>query len=214
MSAPPNVESMTKNKSPLDFVDMIFIHETLIPNDFEDWLDRVENKVIENRLNKQIPKIVVIGDKKKGLTPKKCIHTKTHGYISMPVDLRQVLFSCASGVKTIFSRYRLDNIGWANISAPVFTARKADLEGLSEFGSSITLSQPLNPGAILFLHGSIFENAPEKHMCARFYYSEPHPEQKGLFKCYFLYFGITDAFLKFTRNYIREKYASEKEKNT
>jgi hypothetical protein len=64
----------------------------------------------------------------------------------------------------------------------------------------------------LFLRRSIFENATHQTVAARFYRCEEHTSKKGCYACSVLYFGITDAFLKFARNYFRETYAANKAK--
>lgn len=201
-----------KYRNPLERIDMMFINSHLIPRDVEGWLERFEEKFKENRLGKSLPKIVVMADSEEtALSPLRCMGLPFYGYIEYPVNMHQVAFTCATGIHSKFSRYTIENLNYADIRLPVYLAKHAMLEGLSEFGSSVVMSQPIADGALLYLHGSIFENAPGGHLCARFYLSEPHPENKDKYRCHFLYYAIDDAFLKYTRNFIREQYTSGKE---
>ncbi|MCB0421477.1 MAG: hypothetical protein KDD61_10810, partial [Bdellovibrionales bacterium] len=209
---PPMAQSERgKFKTPLSRIDAIVINSHLIPTDVEGWLERLTEKIKDSRLNTRIPKIIIMADSNEtDLSPIRCLNLPFYAYIDYPINPKQLVFSVTQATGSTFSRYTVSNLRYADLRIPVFLAKHALLEGLSEFGASIRLAQPLADGALLYLHGAIFDSAPGGHLAARFYLTEPHPENKNYFKCHFLYYAITDAFLKYTRNYIREQYTSGK----
>ena len=91
-------------------------------------------------------------------------------------------------------------------------AKKAELTQISEFGGTIKQNRPLAPGSPLYLHTFIYENAPGRNLTATVYHCEQSESEKGAYECALLYFGINEAFLKYTRSWIRDNYASLKGK--
>jgi hypothetical protein len=83
---------------------------------------------------------------------------------------------------------------------------------VSEFGATLKMPNSLKPGSMLYLFGSIFQNAPDGNLCCRVYHTEEDEADKGQYRNSLVFFGISDSFLKFTRSYIRDAYAAKKSK--
>jgi hypothetical protein len=128
--------------------------------------------------------------------------------------MRRFLFLMAQAISNPFSVYTFENIGWKTDHIPAKIAREARLTELAEFGATLRSEQPLKPGTMIYLFRDIYQNAPDQNLCVRVYFSEEDSAEKGTYLNSVVYFGITDTFLKFTRSYIRETYASKKAKES
>lgn len=110
-----------------------------------------------------------------------------------------------------YTVYNFNNIGWSKSRVGIQVSKQAQLKSLAEFGATISHSRPIAPGTFLFLRKSIFDNAPRKNLCARFYACEEDSAEKGKYLCSLIYFGINEAFTKFARSWFRETYAASKQ---
>ncbi|MCB0414390.1 MAG: hypothetical protein KDD50_08660 [Bdellovibrionales bacterium] len=205
------IEEMNRRSPRLTKIDVLIINFKMIPSDFDSWYENL-NEGARNRgllnQNKKI-KVIVIGEKsyeKAYYFSKKPIR----GLLNSPINAHELAINISIVTNNSFTLYCLKNTHWLDTKAYVFVAKSAILETISEFGSTIQLPSPIAPGTSLFLHGSIFAEAPNRSLAARFYHSEPHESEKNKFSCSVIYFGINESFLKYARNWIRENYASKK----
>ncbi len=217
ISLPSAEESTTKKiKKKLESLDLLVINQAFLPQDVAAWYEGFQQAAKAKGLiapHKNIP-VIVTGTES---TPR-----PLEDYLMAPVDRliylnnesRVLMTAAAELLEHEFTRYRKSNIFWQPIRLPVHIAKKTWLEQMSEFGASIRQPRPLQPGTILYLRGSIFENAPNQNLCARFYRTEDHPSESGQYLCHLLYYGINDSFLKFARSWFRETYTASKQKDT
>jgi hypothetical protein len=158
------------------------------------------------------PKIIVMAEDGRNIDFEKLSRSNVYGFLYKPIEVRRFLFLIGQAIESPFTVYNFENIGWKTDIIPAKIARDAKISEIAEFGSTILSEQQLKPGTMLYLFRSIFSNAPDQNLCVRVYYSEENASEKGTYLNSVIYFGITDAFLKFTRTYIRETYASKKAK--
>ncbi len=86
------------------------------------------------------------------------------------------------------------------------------MDELSEFGLQITHSTPLREDTFLRFFSPIFLDTTGNGLLGRCLFSV-RDDQDGLYRCFFNFFGATDAQLKHIRNWIRGDYAARKEKS-
>lgn len=156
--------------------------------------------------------ILVDETRAKNLNLKKFDNASIRGVFLKPADPKTLLFSLSYWSHNQNTKYNFENINWQPVQWQVHLATDIVLEEVSEFGASLRYPFRLSPGTVLFLRGSIYASTAEQNIAVRFYLSEEHPAHKGQWTNAVLYFGITDAFTKFARNYFREHYAQSKAK--
>lgn len=196
----------------LESLECLIIDHALLPEDINAFLKGLKEGVARAGLRapKDGPRVIVTATEKQKVDFDKLYNSDIFGFVYKPLEIRRVLFLAAQAMDTPFSVYAFENIGWKADIIPAKIARPATMVELSEFGATIKTQQPLKPGTMLYLFKSIFINSHDQNLCVRVYHSEENSTEEGTYLNSVVYFGITDAFLKFTRSYIREKYASQK----
>ena len=140
----------------------------------------------------------------------KFLRFNVHAYFIRPVDSKALCSLTSRLANAPFTRFCPDNLGWMSVSWNAYAAKQVKLIEISEFGCTVRTKKPLRVGTTIFLHGFIYKNAPDESLCARLYHYQKDPHEDGDYLCHFLYFGIDDSFLKYTRSWVRENYASKK----
>ncbi len=210
---PPQPRSPVSDSPTLDSLDLLIINQALLPPDVASWWTGFQEAVKAKGLippHLQVPVLLIAKEGKlKSIEP----------FLQAPIDqlmifsgeTRPILMASAHLMSHPYTRYCSSNIVWQMTSLPIHIAKKSLLEQVAEFGASIRHPRPIQPGTFLYLRGSIFDQAPNRNLCARFYRTEPHPSEAGEHLCHLLYFGINDSFLKYTRSWFRETYAASKQ---
>ena len=198
----------------LDSIDAIVMDERMIPREFEDWYVEISKRREQQKLNPNGKplKIIAFGDSKE-ITEEDfdfVLGKKIKNLLVKPVDSKAICYHLSKILDNSFTRYNPDNLGVYNVHWPAYVAKRVRLVAISEFGCTVESKKPLRIGTTVFLHGFIYDKAPGHNLCARLYACEEEPNKPGMFTCYFTYFGIDDQFLKYTRTWIRENYASQK----
>lgn len=207
---PPDIVKTVNTE--INSLDMIIIDESLAPNS-EQWIDALYQRASLCGLihNHQPITVIIMCRPGSGWKPERYNKPNVFGFIEKPIDARNALYDIALGLNAEFTKYTFSNISWSPKKLPVHIAREVELKALSEFGANIVYPKPLAAGSTLYLHRSIFDNAPGKNICARVYHCEEYNSDSSPgYLCSFLYFGIRDSFLKYTRSWVMENYASEK----
>ncbi|USN48450.1 MAG: hypothetical protein H6626_05005 [Pseudobdellovibrionaceae bacterium] len=194
-------------------IDMIVVNHVFLPENVDSWIDNVNELAGKAGL---LPpsgkiKVVVIAQEAESFPVRRYIDSKAYGLLFKPVVNSRLLFHISTALNASFTLYNFTNIGWKETSIVAYAAKPVQLESLSEYGATIKHPRPFSDGTFLYLHGSIFEKAPDQNLCARAYKSQKDENSKNSYHCSFLYFGINESFLKYTRSWIRELYASSKE---
>ncbi|MCB0392479.1 MAG: hypothetical protein KDD58_14410, partial [Bdellovibrionales bacterium] len=212
---PPSPDALKREL--LDSVDAIIMDERMVPRDFENWYMNVSQRIDQQHLNAngQPLKILTFADPK-DINDEDfdfLLRKKIRTLLMKPVDSKAICYHLSKALDNKFTRYNSDNIGSYAVHWPAYVAKKVNLVAISEFGCTIESEKPLRIGTTVFLHGFIYNHAPNQNLCARLYACEEDKKNQGMFKCYFTYFGIDDHFLKYTRTWIRENYAQQKSLN-
>ncbi|MBK7843151.1 MAG: hypothetical protein IPJ71_05560 [Bdellovibrionales bacterium] len=211
-----NLEWVNPKNHLLKNLDLLIINNDLIPDNVDSWIEGIQalaSGVGICSANRPM-NILIISDTTTRMASiqKKYRNAKISALLFKPLDVKSLLFQTSILCRSPFTKYNFENQNFAETNFEAHLTKEVRLDGISEFGSSITHPSKIEPGTVLFLHEGIFEKAPESALAARFYHSEPHPSQKGMFTCSFAYYGINDAFLKFCRTWIRDNYAAKKAK--
>ncbi|MCB0365886.1 MAG: hypothetical protein H6624_07135 [Bdellovibrionaceae bacterium] len=216
LSTLEDVAWMKGQDTKLERLDLLVVSEDLVPENVDSWLEGLRGLAEKNDLigaGEEL-KVVVMADN----VTKKRLQTYRHSKISglhlKPHNVRALLFECSNHLQAPFTKHNFENQQWLTPKIHAHMTKEVTLEGLSEFGSTLQSPAEIQPGTVLFLHEDIFDNAPNQCLAARFYHSEEVQGQKGIFTCAFIYYGITDAFLKFCRSWIKNNYAAKKSKES
>lgn len=210
---PPDVRGQKVDPlSPvLTTFDAVVLDGRFLAEDADSWISGLEDLMRLHRM--PIPadgvKVIALAEESE-VKVKKLRDSRLFALLLKPHSMHLMLQAICIATKSPHSKYTFSNQGWFDINLEIFVAQEAVLNSISEFGASITHPRPIAPGTFLYLHGSIFNEAPDSILCARFYFCEPDANQKEQFECHFLYWGINDHFLRFARTWIRENYAQSK----
>ena len=210
---PPNQEELLKKHHYLSKLDLMILDDNNSPEGFEAWKTQINNYLNKNNMLKKqnsYLKVVRLAEKVTDIVVNQLRDKHVQSIHSKAMNNNQLLMSVADLLKITYTKYNWNNISWLSQQKPLHIATPSHLESLSEFGAFIKHSRPIAPGTFLFLHNSIFNQAPNKSLCVRFYYTEEDSSDKESHLSYFTYFGINDQFLKFVRSWIRENYAAKK----
>lgn len=210
---PPNQEELLKKHHYISKLDLMILDDNNSPEGFDSWKNQVNNYLNKNNMLKKpnsYLKVIRLAEKVTDNILQLLRDKHIQSIHSKAMNNNQLLMSIADLLKITYTKYNWNNISWLNQQKPLHIATPSHLESLSEFGAFIKHSRPIAPGTFLFLHNSIFNQAPNKSLCVRFYYTEEDSSDKESHLSYFTYFGINDQFLKYVRSWIRENYAAKK----
>ncbi len=214
----PDIKSLGGSRRQLQTiqsVDVLVIDYGLLPENIPAFLTGLSDALKNANIAcpAEGPKIIVIAaESYRAQLTKFLDEPRISALIFKPIEMRRLLYVASHLMGSTSTIYRFDNIPWKEDHIAAKIARESDLVEISEFGCTVRSSQPLKPGSMFYLFRSIYANAPDQNLCVRFYHSQENDGEKGTYLNSALYFGITDSFLKFTRSYIRETYASKKAK--
>ncbi len=101
--------------------------------------------------------------------------------------------------------------GFDSVREQVKLAQEVKMEMASEFGVQIRSTQIIKEGVFLRLFSPLFLDENYDGILARSYSSEADEKDKTMFHCVFSFYGISDAFLKHIRKWIRETHIAKKD---
>lgn len=211
MGPPPTIEAKAVER--INVLDAILIDRKCISGDTDAFVNGLKDGISNAGVKCPAdgPKVILMGEEQKVPDTNLLVKTKATGLVFKPLEVKRLCYALSSALDVPFTPYRFDNIGWKPDVVVAKLARDAHMVELSEFGATIRMNQKLKIGSMFYMFKSIFQNAPDNNLCCRVYHSA-ESEEDGLYLNYVSYFGITDAFLKYTRSYIRETYADKKSK--
>jgi hypothetical protein len=197
----------------LNSLDLLVIDQSLLPPELDSWVEGFKEKLMIKRFirDNKLPPVIILNSKEPDEGIERFKESSAFQLIHKPLDMRSLIYSIASSLNIPFTKYKFKNINWIDVSFKANIAKEIQLEELSEFGVTLRSNNALAPGTTLFLFGHFFDSAPDRNMCARVYFSTGNPNMENTYLCYLIYYGINDQFLKYTRNWIREHYASKKQ---
>ncbi|MEK6553806.1 MAG: hypothetical protein AABZ31_01085 [Bdellovibrionota bacterium] len=214
MSAPAKTElkSFVKLKS----LDALVIERRALTSDIPAFINSLREALKKESIQTPPngPKIILVSDEMVVEEIEGLLNSQIDGLVFKPIEVKRVCYALSNLLNIPFTLHNFNNVGWKSDHIPAKLAREAEMTQLSEFGATLKMSQKLRVGTMIYLFRGIFKNAPDSNLCCRVYGSEENESEEGGFLNYVSYFGITDAFLKFTRSYIRETYAGNKAKES
>lgn len=216
MSPPENRILHTKRIEPLASLDAMIIDVACIPGDLDLFINGLREAVANCNIKSfgDGPRVILLApEKHKPELFAKALRSKAIALLTKPIEVKRLCYVMHCALDNPFTMYNFENTGWKVDSIAGKIAREAELTELAEFGATIKMSQKLKTGSMIYLFKSIYANAPDSNLCCRVYHAVENEAEEGTFLNYVTYYGITDAFLKFTRAFIRETYAGKKAKD-
>lgn len=212
ISAPAKSELASFEK--LKQLDAIIIEKKSFSGELTTFITAINEALKRENIKSQSTglKIILTSDELTAEETESILKTGVAGLVFKPFEVKRLCYTLSNSLNNPFTINNFENIGWKDDVIPAKLARDAELIQLSEFGATLRMPQKLRVGTMFYLFRSIFKNAPDTNLCCRVYSSEENENDEGGFLNYVTYFGISDSFLKFTRNYIREAYAGQKAK--
>ncbi|MCB0411712.1 MAG: hypothetical protein KDD22_04260, partial [Bdellovibrionales bacterium] len=212
IAKPQKVKDLLMRRSRFSHWDLLIVDSRLLGSDPDSWIENMQNQA--RRLNyiglEEKLKVIVLASNPSQQPPEKYKNPAFVGLCYRPMENRNFIFNVSQALESKYTVYHWENLRWTESVFYAQVAKKAHLIKMSEFGATIEHPKPIAPGTFLFLRGSIFDQAPRKNLCARFYNCEEDPNDKNKFHCQLIYFGINEAFNKYARSWFRETYATAK----
>jgi hypothetical protein len=213
--SPVSSEEMTDklgDVAELTSIDVMLIDAAFIPENFEEWLLNLKTAAVQKGQVKRAEdlRIILTSDRENRLERAWLDSPNVVGFLLKPFETRQLLTTLSLATHNTLTAYTFDNLGWADTGTNIHMSREIQIESVSEYGATLRSPTPFKPGSFFFLRKLIYDHAPNQCLCARVYFCEPHPKEKGQFQISALYFGINESFLKFARTWIRDSYAQSK----
>jgi hypothetical protein len=192
-------------------IDFILAHHSLVPTAIDSWIVGLNEYFSKKGLCKRPIPVIIIGDEKDQTRFRDFCLSTVNGLVLQPINRKALSNYVSFYSSNPFTTNRDANLNWSSQRLIAYVARETTIEAMAEFGGTFVNSHPLAVGTNIYLHCEIFNKATDRPVLARVYGSEPHPQVKDQYICHVLFFGIQDQFLKFTRSWIRETYASSKQ---
>jgi len=205
------VDHLVSQVKPMAF-DIWILDSGFMPHEPSEWMENIRTRAVQVGLcqRPQDLKFIILTDREQ-IPPGVLNQPDILGSFCKPPELRQLTFLLSEALGNTNTLYHFDNLGWAEPNLPIHVSKEVALLSISEYGATISSSQRMAPGTLIYLRKSIYENAPNNCLAARVYMCEEDPSNSDRFLVYATYFGISDGFLKFARTWIRENYAHQKE---
>ena len=213
------MSTFTADNSPegqLQKLDLLIIDAGFIGNNPTSWIEGLSAAARQKGLlaDKERLKVMILMDENNPPANLKVFsQPEIVSLVNKNGELRSMLVQIATHIENPFTIYNVGNIGWASANFNIHVSKDIQLEQISEFGAVIRHPRPIRPGTFLFMRKSIFDNAPNQCLAARFYACTEHSKYPGEYQCSALYYGINDMFMKFARQWFRETYAQSKQKD-
>jgi hypothetical protein len=210
----PPAKAEVRNFEKLKSLDALIIDRRAISSEIPAFINSLNEALTKESINTPPggPKVIIMCDEQPVEEIENILSFKVSGLIFKPLEVKRVCYTLSNLLNIPFTIHNFNNIGWKTDHIPAKLARDSHMIELSEFGATLQMNQKLRVGTMFYLFRGIFKNAPDQNLCCRVYHSVENEGEEGGFLNYVSYFGITDAFLKFTRTYIRETYAGNKAK--
>lgn len=223
LTVPPAEHSPIHEEHEIDHIDAIIIDNSFIPQAVQEWIIGLNNQALKTYPKTQDHpiRLIVMAEESPNVNFKHFLDTPVQTVLFKPLENKRVLYHVTNAINSEYCIYNKKNIGWYERTLICYIAKEALLVEIAEYGCAIKLAKPLTTQTPIYLHEFIFENAPDGNLCAKVLYVQKadtaeNPDKESTIEgdslCYLLFFGINDAFLKFTRSWIRESYAQKKEK--
>ncbi len=129
----------------------------------------------------------------------------------VPVDRKQMIDKINFHVHGLCSNDGIVTPGFDAVNEVVKLAQEVKMEMASEFGVQIRTNQPIREGVFLRLFSPLFLDENYDGILARSYSAEVDEKNKNEFHNVFSFYGISDAFLKHIRKWIRETHIAQKD---
>jgi hypothetical protein len=216
LTAPDGLAAKSNELIRITSLDAVIINVDYLPEEPQAFVIGLAEAAKKAKLKTPPggPKVIVICNDKQTFNFSKLFYSGVFGLIYKPMEVRRVVQNLSAAIQNPFTVYTFPNLSWRHDHIPAKLGRPATMVEISEFGASFECKTVLKKGSMFYLFESIFVNAPEANLCCRVIHSEESKDGGGMMRHTVVYFGITDAFLKFTRSYIREIYALQKAKES
>ncbi len=212
---PSDHEKSIADKNPkLSKIDLVIAHRDFISENVDIWIKQFQAKCEEKKLCRKDSQVkFIIIDPMQTILEKQIPFNSNIVSILHSAGARKVLFSLVAQSLTLrHTLFAAHNLNFAEAEFDAHIGRPILLNSISEYGASVTSRINIPVGSVFFLHGPLFDKSQERMVAAKFYFSKEMEleKDKKVFVCHFIYFGVTDDFLKYARSWIRENYAQQK----
>ncbi len=194
-------------------LDSILIDASGITQTVESWATHVKSFLESVKILAPEKKISVIA-----LLPEKAIgkledfkKTFFSDVIVMPLDRKHLIEKVNFHVTGLCTDQGVMTPGFDAVNEDVKLAQEVKMEMASEFGVSIRTNQPIKEGVFLRLFSPLFLDENYDGILARSYSAKVDEKNKSEYHNTFSFYGISDAFLKHIRKWIRETHIAQKD---
>ncbi len=210
-TAKPEVDSNTAIKD----IDAILVDASGISQPVDSWALYIKAFLEDTHILNDGKKVAIIA-----LLPEKMVgkidefkKSFFSDVILTPIDRKFVIEKINFHVPGLYTDTGLMNPHFDPITADIKIAQEVKMEMASEFGIQIRSGKAIREGVFLRLFSPLFLDENYDGILARSYSSKVDDKNKSEFHNVFSFYGISDAFLKHIRKWIRDTYIAQKDTN-
>ncbi len=205
----------TGGQSPAGDIDAVLIDASGITQTVESWASYVKAFLENTKLispDRRTPVIALLPEKASNKLEgfKKTFFSDV---IITPLERKYLIDKVNFHVHGLYSENGLITPAFDPVNEEVRVAQEVKMEMASEFGVQIRSNQPIREGIFLRLFSPLFLDENYDGILARSYSAKPDDKNRSEFHNVFSFFGISDAFLKHIRKWIREAHIAQKDPN-
>ena len=184
-----------KEQQELPQVDMLIINGCNIDSQsVNTWLEKTHQTLLKAGLlpNKKVIPTTLVAGEASTLRPVNYCKRGISDFISKPLDRRLLVQKLIPRLAPEDLELSLQFSADYTYSSPIQVGRPIELEGINRFGLVVKNNKPIHPGVLTVFHSPLLTNKRGHGTLARSHFFEPHPDQPGQYRLYFLFYGMTE----------------------
>ncbi len=200
-------------KQPKLDLDAIIIDTSSVTDEIQEWAIRLKQFLESTKIEDGSKKIPVIALVPESAIPKldSFKHTGFADVILTPFDRKLIIDKLSLHVDGLCNEFGLTFPRYRDFSTHIYISQTVIMEMASEFGLQIRFAQPFREGLFLRFFSPLFQDENYDGILARSYAAIPSQKSSDEFHNIFSFFGISDAFMKHIRKWIRDTHIARKE---
>lgn len=200
-------------KNQLDQLYAIFIDASSMSTPVADWVHTIKaflDKTQALTASKSVAVVAMLPEGSK-VNLEDFENTLITDVLYLPLDRKLLFDKVALYVPGAYNDRGPVQVQYTNYPAKVQLGQKVKMEMASEFGLQINSSKAFREGVFLRFFSPYFLDENNEGILARSYSATEDKDNKGRYHNLFSFYGISDAFLKHIRTWIRDMHIHKKD---
>ncbi len=208
--------TLQQRNAQLSSLDAIYIAASFLRDDPPAWYQGFSEVLRTAGLlqaGRDLP-VFVLGSDSPAVSPLVFRFKQVTDYLSQPLDRKLVSYKAIRFIEGLnFKKTDDIELSFHEVDILACATKEVHMEEISEFGLQIKHVVPLRENLYIRFFSPMFVDDTGQGVLGRCYFCLKDQKDPSIYHCFFMFFGVTDSFLKHIRKWIREEYVNKKEQS-